>query len=300
MANKILICILAAVYFIVMCACLLFSDLSPGEASAGNNMKIASLSPAITQTLVALGLVNDIVGATSFCKLPKTDHEVMVLGGFGEANVEALKNSGADVAVIPTNMSFIKEKLEKNGIRVSVFSSNSIQELKNSIADLGALTGQGAIAKSIIEKFDAKFEHMRQKRLAGTPRVLFAIIHPDNCNKPAAETDFIGNDGFYDHIITIAGGINAYGGKLPYPKITQEAILSLRPDLLILSAPECSDSGQTLNAWRSLWRDTGTSPHFLLLDSREDTIPGPSSLGTAIKIRNALEDVARARTSPLQ
>lgn len=89
-----------------------------------------------------------------------------------------------------------------------------------------------------------------------------------------------GNDGFFDKMIGLAGGINVYDGAVPFPAISAEGIIQMNPEIIIELVPETtlehSSSEELLGDWASL---TGVeaveNDRVFLLTRNYISIPGP-------------------------
>jgi iron complex transport system substrate-binding protein len=64
-----------------------------------------------------------------------------------------------------------------------------------------------------------------------------------------------GRDGFYDDLITLAGGVNAYRDEtLKFPAVSDEGLVRLDPDLILEMVPDLTDEADRdslLNLWRA-------------------------------------------------
>ena len=68
---------------------------------AGVPQRIISLSPAITETVYALGLGGKLVGATAYCTYPEAAKHIPRVGGYGQYNFEAIVSLKPDLVILP-------------------------------------------------------------------------------------------------------------------------------------------------------------------------------------------------------
>ena len=87
------------------------------------------------------------------------------------------------------------------------------------------------------------------------PRVLVCVGR----NMGSATIDEVyvaGRGGFYDEMITLAGGTNAYQDNLAFPLITGEGLLRLEPEIIIDMVADLPEKGLSeaavLKQWDSL------------------------------------------------
>lgn len=272
-------------------ACLVLAFVMPsGEkhaATAGNPAKIVSLAPTITETLYALGLGDHVSGVTEFCTWPPEAVQKPKTSGFREVNLEAIARAGANLTILPADMAHFKNSIEAMGIPVLLFDYSSLSSFLNSVAELGFLCGKQAEAA----QFAAEFAKAARKMEAeNSPRVLFALLNPDEYNRPIREMTVIGADGFYSGLIRAAGGRNAYTGKTPFPRMSLEAVIAMDPDVIVVGAPELADKAELERRWREIGQLQGVKgKRLLILNDPGDTIPGPRSLSTLKKLAEAIE-----------
>lgn len=257
------------------------------STSTTRPQRIVSLAPAITETLYALDLGDNVAGVTEFCAWPPKAAEKPKIGGFRDVNLEAIARTGADLTILPADMAHFKKSIEEMGIPVMLFDYSSLSSFLGAVDELGARCGKEAKAAEL----EAKFANsMRKTENGRRPRVLFTLLNPDEYNRPPRDMTVIGADGFYNSLIEAAGGCNAYTGKTPFPRMSLESIIALNPDVIVVGAPELADREQLERRWRDIGQLDGVKgDRLLVLTDPGDTIPGPRALATIKKIARAIE-----------
>ena len=107
------------------------------------------------------------------------------------------------------------------------------------------------------------------------------------------EVYIAGKNQWYDEIIEMAGGTNAFEDEMvQFPAVTAEGLLRLDPDVIIEMAHDLSTTGRTAqdvaNEWKSLPDLRAVKDgRIYVLGADYVTIPGPRFI-------NVLEDVAKA------
>lgn len=253
--------------------------------------RIASLAPGITETLYALGQGEKMAGATQFCIWPPEAAKLPRVAGFRELNLEALARTKPDLVVLPADMAHFAQNINALGIPATTFDGGTLSGFLRDLKKLGDICGAKSEAARLAAAFDdALAENDTDNK--DRPSVLFALMHPEECARPVTELSILGADGFYSDLIKLAGGRNAYTGSAPYPRLSREAILALDPDLLVLATPECGDESDILANWAAL------SPlkalrhnNVAFLSDPGDTIPGPRSLHTLARLKEAIAKV---------
>jgi iron complex transport system substrate-binding protein len=191
--------------------------------------RIVSLAPNITDTLLSLSLLKKIVGATSFCKLPKKA-KVTRIGGFSNPNLEKIIALKPDIiiATYGNPLSLIK-KLKKLKIPIFVINPHDLKEIYESIIKIGILTNREKRAKSLVSKAKKEVRFIKKKLKDVKKKKVFLIIW-DN---PLIT---VGKKSFLNELINLAGGINIAGDvKIEYPVFSFEKVLYKNPDVIILA-----------------------------------------------------------------
>lgn len=251
-----------------------------------NQMRIVSLAPAITETLFALGLAEQVVGVTQFCEWPPEASRKAKVGGFREVNLEAIARTKADMVILPRDMAHFKQSVEDLGIRVMLFDYSSLTSFLRDVRALGKATGREEKALALADSFERA---MKTKNAQNRPKILFVILAPDECERPVTEMTIIGSDAFYNELIGAAGGQNAYAGATPFPRISLEALISINPDIIVIGAPGVRDTARLEKRWREIGHLQGVKGNRLvILNDAGDTIPGPRALDTLKKIEKAI------------
>lgn len=120
--------------------------------------------------------------------------------------------------------------------------------------------------------------------------MLFALLNPDEYDRPLAEMTIIGADKFYNEIIEAAGGQNAYSGAAPFPRLSLESVIAMNPDVIVVGAPKLADATKLEKSWRDIGHLKGVEgKRLLILNDPGDTIPGPRSLETLKKLGQVMQ-----------
>lgn len=261
-------------FFITVCAAITFVSLwlqkqqSASPIIPQHPRKIIALSPAIAETLIKLGLSDRIAGVTEHT--PQNNGAFPIIGKFRELNMEAILMRKPDLVILPADMGHFKRIIESANLPVLLFDSGSLSGFLQSACALGQLFGKDTEA----EKLAMTFQGGETGR-KNPPRLLFALLNPEDCLDRPAEINIIGNDGFYNALLEKAGAINAYQGPIPYPRLTPEGIASLQPQLILAATPQsplCANPETSLRKWL-----VPPDGKLAILNDPALTIPGPSA-----------------------
>ena len=216
--------------------------------------RIVSFSPALTDILFDMGLGDQVVGVTRFCRLPEGVSRPVLGDGF-EINTEVILSARPDVILAQTDAGKFKGILDVNPVvRIESFHIETIAGVFAAIDRIGEITGRPDLAKKQNAAFLSKLESVRS-RVAGkpVPRVLFVM----GTDRPVAA----GADNFIGDMIEQAGGTNA-GAEIPgqtrWRSTHIDAIAELMPDVIICQVSVPAQADQARRYWLE-WKDLPAS-----------------------------------------
>lgn len=253
--------------------------------SKGQSRRIVSLAPNITESLYALGLGERIVGVTRYCNWPEDTAGKARVGGFGQADLEAVLRQCPDLVILPHDQVENARNLKNLGLEILPFKCQKLDDLLDSIAMIGQKTGQTTEADRIRNSFASAIESAEQKAREQAdgkprPRVLFVAMHNGDAGK-LDEVTAIGNDGFYSRLLEMAGGENAWQGRMAFPRLSAESIIRCDPDVIIDVLPSPEMREKVRMAWQELGNLKAVkNDRIHLLADNAHTIPGPRSVLT--------------------
>ncbi|MFZ5799825.1 MAG: ABC transporter substrate-binding protein [Candidatus Omnitrophota bacterium] len=205
-----------------------------GDCLAQNpKPRYISLAPSTTEILFALGLDEEIVGVSSYCNYPLPARLKPKIGDFSHPNLEQILALKPDyIFCTGLEQAAVIVELRRQGVKVYVADPKNIEELLDTIREIGALTDRMEAAIALIKKLRREIESISTKtRLVPAvkrPKVFVEIWH-----EPLMTA---GKGSFVDELITFAGGINiAQDVHRPYSIFSAEKVISLNPDCIILA-----------------------------------------------------------------
>lgn len=187
--------------------------------------RIISLVPSQTELLVDLGLEEKIVGVTKFCVHPsRLRKSKKIIGGTKNYRLELID------ALEPDLIIGNKEENDQTGIEslaenYPVWMSD-IFDFKDSlrmISDIGEITRTQSQATEIISKIESTFA----KTIPFKGTCVYLIW--ENPKMAAGKNTFI------DAMLSVAGFENLIQA-VRYPELSEEMLIKLNPDYLLLSS----------------------------------------------------------------
>ncbi|MDH5357255.1 MAG: helical backbone metal receptor [Gammaproteobacteria bacterium] len=245
------------------------------------SQRIISLSPSITETVSALGLRKQLIAVTDYCDFPADVLSLPKVGGFINPNLEAIVALKPDLVILPESQQKTLEQLHQLQIPTLAVRNTTLSEIKNTIHMIGQYTQQYTQAQQLLANIDQQINSI-QNKTAGLyrPRVLISIGH--SIGSEHIKTTYIaGQNDFYNDLITLAGGRNAYQGThLKVPSLSTEGIMQLNPQLIFDIFPEADDHDADLHQVRQRWQniayiDAVKNNRVHIIEQNYATIPGP-------------------------
>ena len=198
--------------------------------------RIVSLTPVGTEILFALGQGDNVIGVTNYCDYPPEALKKPKIGGYAEVNFETLLSKKADLLVLQDMHLQFKDDLKRLKIPYVVVRQESLGDIYDSIAELGKVCGAQKRAAELTAKMKADIAAVRAKVMGlPSPSVLLCVSR-ELSEERISVFYAAGEKTFYNELITLAGGKNALTGEksgYPYPKISQEGLAALNPEVII-------------------------------------------------------------------
>ena len=267
---------------------------SPAPASENEYHRIVSLLPSVTEILFALGLDEEVIGVTKFCKFPPQAQTKTIVGGLIDTNYEIIYRLHPDLVILATEHADHQAKLKDMGIDVLKIETRQVQSVLDSIALIGKTLHREKEAAAILENIQNKIRTIREKiKDAPPPRVLVTFLRPVGEGE-IRDVYIAGNFTYFNDILDIVGAKNAYQGTqlITSPIVSAEGILHLDPDIIIEVMAPLNESHIHINDALKDWdmlpelKAYKNKRIYILTGSYMD-IPGP-------RLVAALDDIARA------
>jgi ABC-type Fe3+-hydroxamate transport system substrate-binding protein len=194
-------------------------------------VRLVSLCPSITESLVALGLAGELVGVTRYCVHPREALErVPRMGGTKNPDLAAIRAAKPDLVFCNAeeNRAADIEALSRE-FAVDVSLPRRVAEVPALLRHFGRLTGRGTNA----EMWAARIEEELQG-LEGRSRSSYRFVYLIWRNPWMT----VSGDTYVSDLFRRIGGQNAFAAKgagaHDYPTVMEREVVEARPDLLVL------------------------------------------------------------------
>jgi ABC-type Fe3+-hydroxamate transport system substrate-binding protein len=192
----------------------------PGMAKRGShvNLRVVSLVPSATETLVALGIVP--IACTRFCDLDG----VATVGGTKNPNVAAIVALDPDLVVVNDEENRLEdaEALRATGLALHSMSPRSVADIGPAVRALA-----GAVGASVPAPFDAWDDWLAASRMPARVRA-FVPIWRRPWMSLAADT-------YGSSLLELLGVVNVFADADDrYPEVSLRAVADRHPDVALL------------------------------------------------------------------
>lgn len=257
-------------------------------------VRVVSLSPGLTELVVRLGAVDQLVGRTRFCDQPEAVLGKTVVGGIMDPNWEVLVGLRPDLVLVSEltpRQAVERAQAVLPNARVVRVEYNSWPSLLKGIGRIGELLNCADEAGEIIAEFERAEEQVASQPLLP---MRAALIYGH------LKTEAAGAGTFPDELLQRLGieNIAARTGLSAWPKLTAEYILEANPDVIFVADTDVESvvlaGGPTLARYRrdSVWRNLAAvqSGAIVLIPSRRLYIPDSNLADTLLQMHKVLAD----------
>lgn len=194
--------------------------------------RIVSFAPSITEIVYALEQGQRLVGATRYSNFPPDAARLPRVGSYVRLDIERIVALNPDLCIATRdgNPKAVIERLQSLKIPVYVVNPHNLDTILETIREIGAILNAGDRAFTLTSTMADRIQKVRSRvgRVDCRPRVFFQIgISP---------IVSAGNGTFIHELIELAGGQNLARGKIAYPRFSREQVLTLSPDVIIITS----------------------------------------------------------------
>ena len=237
--------------------------------------RVVALSAADCEILCALGCEEMLVGRGAYCEYPASILQVPVVQSGAETNLEEILALAPQV-VLMSDMAQAKEQvdmLENMGIHVVVSDGNSLEEVYEMIAMIGALVGREETAQALVADMQATFADIAAKA-GNTGKTVYFEVSPLQYGLWTA-----GRNTFMDELASICGLTNIFADVDGWGAVSEEQVLARDPDYIVTITMYFGEGPTPVEEIleRSGWQGVKAVEAGAILNADSNTlsVPGP-------------------------
>jgi iron complex transport system substrate-binding protein len=244
--------------------------------------RLVTVAPSLTETVLALGAGETLVGVSRFDEAPEV-RALPRVGGFVDPSVEAILALAPQLVVVqksPGNQRPI-ETLAARGVPVLALPLTSVADTADALVTLGELLGREAQARALVKALADARASQRSLAPKRPARVLFVYGF--------SPLVVAGPGSFAAELLDDCGAANvAHAATTAYPVWSLEQLLAAPPEVLV----DAADTPKGRDALRALLPRT----RWVTLADKDLLHPGPALARALPPLCAALRD--RRATSP--
>ena len=202
--------------------------------------RIVSTSPSITETLFALGLGNQVVGVSTYCRFPPEVNKLPKVGTFLRPSPELIARLTPSLVILHAGPNDAAQQLAKLRVPFITVERGTLPAVFSSINAIGKAAGTPERAATLVASLETRLDRIRANVSGRAPKKVLIIMG----RRAGTLTDVIavGPRSYLHDLVGIAGGVNVLAdSRLEYPRISMESIIRLDPDVII----DAGDMGDT-------------------------------------------------------
>ena len=214
-----------------------------------NPQRVVSLAPNITEIVFALERGQRLVGVTTYSDYPLEAKKIPKVGSYIHLDLERIVALKPDLclAIKDGNPRDMAMRLGALGIPVYAVDPRNLESVQETLIRVGSLLQAGNNAAGIVAGMRARISEVDAvvRRAETTPRVFFQI--------GVLPIVSVGTDTFIHELIVRAGGLNLAEGPVPYPRYSREQVISMAPDVIIVTSMARAVEFEKIKLGRSQW-----------------------------------------------
>ncbi|MDZ7686907.1 MAG: helical backbone metal receptor [Gammaproteobacteria bacterium] len=198
--------------------------------------RIVSLAPHLTETLFAIGVGERIVGTVRYSDHPPAAKSIPRLGDAFSVSIESVISLDPDLVVAWQTGGTMRSvrRLIELGVPVYINEAPALPDIPQSVEAMARLVGEAERGRALAQSFTDTLSGLERDDLGVD--VFFQIS--DQRLYTVDREHLIGQ------AISLCGGRNIFSdSKIPVPLVSQEAVVSAEPDLIVITQqPEAAPS----------------------------------------------------------
>ena len=241
--------------------------------------RVVSLYPSITEILVSIGFLANIVGVSSWCKLfVKEVRKIPSVASATAVNYERLKSLNPDIVLVSTGFQQkLAAELYQQGFNVyPVMLPKSLYGIIENVMVVGSLIGRREEAGKLVEELLEELKTYSVKVSCEERPKVYVEFWPESYSITAGRLTFV------DDLIYSAGGLNLFSKAAGFFKPDFNEVSRGNPDIMIFIFERKADAEMGIEPLiaRRGWSHIKAVKEGRILVSTEKELPlthsGPS------------------------
>jgi iron complex transport system substrate-binding protein len=253
------------------------------------NLRIVSLAPHIAELVFAVGAGEALVGVTAYTNYPDAAAKLPSVGDAFAVDQEQLAVLKPDLLLAwkSGTAAHVVDELRKQGYRVEVIETTSLNDIVDALHHIGRLTGRESQAQEQAGSFEQGLDELAERYREAPPISVFYQVS----ERPLYT---INGEHYVSELITICGGRNIFSDLNNLaPMVDVEAVLARNPEAMLASDDSHDDTFAVWRRWSEL--DANRYRNFFFLPADEIGRATPRLLKAAKLLCEALDEARKNR-----
>lgn len=258
-------------------------------AAPQGQARIVSLSPALTETLFAIGAGDRVVGVSDYCRYPQGVEKLAKAGTSITPNYEAIVSLAPTLIVTEAAVNSRPQSLERLA-PTATLPWLTLNDVVDSTRKLGKLTGQVEAAEALASALSRR---LSVEPPNDAPRVLLVLGYQ---GERLDEVWFIRRNSVHGAALRAAGGRNAVAKDVwGQPRLSLEQVIALDPDMVIVLLNDSDQQTERVaRQWQQIEPLTAVRRGKLrVVVAPEAFSNGPRILKLADRLQAAIDSMER-------
>ena len=250
--------------------------------------RIVSLSPALTETLFAIGAGNEVVGVSDYCDYPARARELPRAGTSITPKFEKIAALKPTVIVTEQAVNARSQELERLA-RPVVLPWLSLEQVVSGVRRLGELTGNASEAQRLATSLERSLKRTPPR---DAPRVLLVLGYGSG---QLGQVWFIRRNSIHGAALRAAGANNAVDRDVKgQPRLSLEEVIRVDPDaVVVLLNDKGPEPEKVIAAWQAVQPLRAVKEGKVrAIKAPEAFSNGPRILGLVDRLRATIEGLA--------
>ena len=244
--------------------------------------RIVSLAPSVTDSLLALGAEDRLVGVTDFCELPQGAGPIARIGGMLNPSLETIRGLRPDLLIGTTsgNDPSLARQAAALGLPLYTIHTPDVEGVLRSILDLARLIDEEERGEALVGELRSRLAAVRAAVAGRRPIKILFVVWGNPLVVP-------GRSSFLTDALVLAGGSSITADSpAAYPTFEVESAIARAPEVILTSPQNRAflDRLRREPAWSKV---PAVLLDRLVVVSQAIEQPGP-------KVVSGVEEVARA------
>jgi iron complex transport system substrate-binding protein len=252
--------------------------------------RVVSLVPNVTEMLFAVGAGAQVVGVSSYDDFSPEAKSLPRVGALLDPDVERVLALRPDLVIVYGSQSALETQFARAGIRVYSYRHAGVDNVLQTIRDVGRLTGHAVGSERVVRDMQSQFDTVRA-RVRGQPRPrTMLVIGRDAGTLRGVYAS--GGVGFLHELLDTAGGDDAFADmKREAVQPSNETMIARAPQVIVELHAIAQPAGDVLQRERAVWNALASVP--AVRNNRVYLLYGSYLMAAGPRLGRAAETLAR-------